>query len=301
MPSGPGFRLDTVWAIQYSRRPRDGLASFSSLGLVWVRLHSRVRSLVVDSVRPSFFVARRAQNVLPVSIIGLALYGSRARGDHDQDSDVDLLAITDDSGPRTISAAGTTISCRPHDVVLRRAALGDLFVLNLVSEAVILYEAWPIFEELQQAFRYRDNYDREIGLASDVGWFLLRNAAAFDDAGLLNRKMAWCARTIVTARAANEQRPIFSVGRLADFSGSPELLAVVKNKHRRTIDGAVFHAFQAFLESMGAKESEIARTIEEQRRLFAANRNIAGLRILDALNSQQLVSEPCGDPPASIY
>ena len=235
-----------------------------------------------------------------MSIIGLALYGSRARGDDDERSDFDLAAITDDPGPRTVSAVRTTISCLPYDAAHRRAAGGDLFVLHLVTEARVLYQAWPVFDELRRVFKYRDNYDREIGLASDVGWFLLQHAGDFDEARLVNRKMAWCARTIVTARAANQQRAIFSARQLVEFSGSSELPTIIRNKDGNVIDAEALRAFGAFLEAMGTTVPAGTATLEERRSQFAANRNVVGLRLVDALETQ-LVSDRRGDQRPSIY
>ena len=108
-------------------------------------------------------------------ILALVLFGSRARGDHDDRSDVDLLALAGHCGPTFSARPGVTISCYPLDHVLRRARSGDLFAFHLVAEGKVLYEREPVFNLVQRAFCFRSDYTREIEMASDVGWFLLHH------------------------------------------------------------------------------------------------------------------------------
>ena len=71
------------------------------------------------------------------SIVCLLLYGSRARGDHDAHSDVDLTAITSKHTPERVTIGRTTTMAYPLDHALRVARSGGLFAFHIVSEAKV--------------------------------------------------------------------------------------------------------------------------------------------------------------------
>jgi len=222
-----------------------------------------------------------------MSIVGLALYGSRAREDHDEDSDVDLLAVTSAGTPRATAAHDhIAIASYPCDEVIGSARRGDLFALHIVTEAKVLYEAWPVFEEMQRAFTYRPDYRREVKVASDVGWFLLRYRSRFPDGRLLTEKMAWCTRTILIARAAGARRPVFSADGLARFSGSPHVAALIRNKGSEDVDGQLLEAFRKVLTTFGAAVPPMPTTLGEQWRTFQADRNGPGMAAVRGLKKQ---------------
>ena len=87
------------------------------------------------------------------SIVCLLLYGSRARGDHDAHSDVDLTAITSNHTPERVTIGRTTTMAYPLDHALRVARSGSLFAFHIVSEAKVLFETEPIFARIQRAFQ----------------------------------------------------------------------------------------------------------------------------------------------------
>jgi len=222
-----------------------------------------------------------------MSIVGLALYGSRAREDHDEDSDVDLLAVTTAGVPRATAAHDhIAIASYPCDEVIGSARRGDLFALHIVTEAKVLYEAWPVFEEMQRAFTYRADYGREVKVASDVGWFLLRYRSRFSDGRLFNEKIAWCTRTILIARAAGARRPAFSAAGLARFSGSPRVAALIRNKGCGDVDGQLLEAFGEVLTTFGAAVPPVPTTLGEQWRTFEAERNGPGMAAVLGMKKQ---------------
>lgn len=218
-----------------------------------------------------------------MSVVGVALYGSRAREDHDEDSDVDLLAVTTGGPPAAAVQGRITVASYPVDQLVRIARGGDLFALHIVSEAKVIYETRPVFDSIRRAFAYRPDYSREIRLASDAGWFLARYHDRFHDAAVFNWKVAWCTRIILTARAANERRPLFSAAGLAAYSGSSDVLPLLKNKASREIDAGMVERFRNVLVSLGAAEPPHPPTLDEQRRLFELDRNEPGLSAIRAL------------------
>ena len=91
---------------------------------------------------------RIAREFEPEKII---LFGSHARGDANEDSDVDLLVILPFEGKSYYKAAeirwrvspgfGVDLLVRTPEDVERRLALGDFFVLDIMEEGKVLYES----------------------------------------------------------------------------------------------------------------------------------------------------------------
>lgn len=220
-----------------------------------------------------------------VAILGLALFGSRARNEGDAASDTDLLALTTDRQPKFTVRNGVALSSVPYGLMLQRAGLGDLFVLHVNTEATVIYQspAFPVFKTIKESFRYKGDYVREIGLPSDVGWFLLRFGDRLLSAKLLNGRMAWVTRTVLIARAAAQQQPTFGARQLAEFSGSPDVFTLIRNRNSGERDPAMIEKFATFIRTHGAREPRMPANLDEQKQFFLAERNIAGLRLVERM------------------
>jgi hypothetical protein len=218
-----------------------------------------------------------------MALIGLAVYGSRARDDAGAPADIDLLGVTTDPASKTVARGGLSFSIYPLRQMICHAGLGDLFVLHIVTEARVLYEAWPVFEQIRRAFKYKDDYRREIKLASDVGWFLARHPYRFADAKRFNERMAWCARTILIAHAANGRRAIFSARALSEFASSPDVLAIIRNKDNPQPAAEIVESFQALLTRFGAAALPPLATLRDEAARFDADRNPVGVRSVRAV------------------
>lgn len=220
-----------------------------------------------------------------MAILGVALFGSRAREDGGAESDTDLLALTTDRQPSYTVRNGVVLSSFPYGLMLQRAGLGDLFVLHINTEATVLYQspAFPVFTTIKESFRFKDNYSREIGLSSDVGWFLLRFGDRLRSAKLLNARMAWVTRTILIAKAAAQQRPIFGARQLAEFSGSPDVFTLIENRNSSERDPSMVEKFAEFIRNHGARAPRMPANLEEQKQFFLAERNRVGLRLVELM------------------
>jgi predicted nucleotidyltransferase len=216
--------------------------------------------------------------------LALLLYGSRARRDAAPESDVDMLAVTADPESAALARRQLGVPAYTFGAVIRHARNGDLFTLHLVNEARVIYEVWPLFAEIQRAFTYRQDYTREIALASDVGWLLVHNAALFGEPKRMNQWIAWCTRTILIAQAANQRQAIFSAEGLATFYGSPDVTTLVRNKTSPTRDAGILAMFQTLLEGAGTVAPPPSYSLAERQRRFEADRNVAGLSALRALS-----------------
>lgn len=217
------------------------------------------------------------------AIVGLVLYGSRARGDHDERSDVDLLAIAAGGPPAVVTRDGLTVSRYAVDHLLRRARSGDLFALHLVSEGTVIYERAPVFAQMKRAFRYRSEYWPEIAMASDVGWFLVHHHERAADGRRLNGRMAWCTHTMIAARAAMARQPVFSAAGLAAYSGSGAVASVIGSRRSATVDPAVVDQFRHVLVRFGGPEPEPLETLAAEERRFHLGRNPAGAVAIRAM------------------
>jgi hypothetical protein len=221
-----------------------------------------------------------------MAIIGLALFGSRARQDNDDDSDFDLLAITTDAGPSTVARNKFTLTLCALEHIIGRARRGDLFTLHIVSEGKVIYDTAHVFEQIADAFRYKSDYTREIKLASDFGWLLVRNCERFKDKKEFAKRLVWSTRTILIAMAANQRRPIFSAKKLSEFAGSSDILALIGSKTDLRFDQDKMAKFERFLRTFGVKEPPL-QSLENDEDLFKEDRNVMGLSAICELKRSQ--------------
>ena len=81
--------------------------------------------------------------------VSILLYGSRARGDAHDKSDVDLLGIkTDGSITFRKEQKGVTLHEYPFSYLEEKAKSGDLFLLHIVSEALPLSDDLNLLKSL---------------------------------------------------------------------------------------------------------------------------------------------------------
>ncbi|UPJ84678.1 nucleotidyltransferase domain-containing protein (plasmid) [Bradyrhizobium sp. 183] len=208
----------------------------------------------------------------------MALFGSRARGDDDPQSDVDILFITDEEKPRLINSNRMSCSFYPSSHLLTKAKQGDLFVLHLVREAKVIYDDRDDFAAMSRAFRLKKSYDPVVEQASSLGRFMLRYSDGFDDAALVNRRIAWCVRTILIARAAEERKAIFAANALAEFANTRSVEQLIRNKGAPVLDASILKGFSAFLDKWGRSGIEPEAPAEAYLEYFKRTGNSVGLR-----------------------
>jgi hypothetical protein len=163
-------------------------------------------------------------------LLSLVLFGSRARGDHRQSSDVDVLGIVETGTIRdAVAARGTAFYHYPLSYLSAKAISGDLFLLHLVTEGKILHDTAGLTANLFNSFQYKNNYDQEIREASAVVWFLVRRPEMLQRKAL-RRRLVWGLRTILIARAAQERRPAFSSAALSEYAQTPSLKSLIDKR-----------------------------------------------------------------------
>jgi hypothetical protein len=216
----------------------------------------------------------------------LLLYGSRARGDHDASSDVDVTAITAGETAESVTIGRITTMAHPLDDALRAARSGSLFAFHLVSEGKVLFESPRTFGRIQRAFRFRDDYTPVIKMCSEAGWFLLHHHEKAADARRFNQAVAWCTREMLIARAATERSPVFSADGLAEFVGCGAVGPVIRSKRSDVIDPVILRDFRSILSEFGTPEPTTQPTLSSAEHRFRAERSSAGVIAMRAFRDQ---------------
>jgi len=214
------------------------------------------------------------------------LYGSRARGDHDASSDVDVTAITAGETAESVTFGRATTMAYPLDDALRAAYSGSLFAFHLVSEGKVLFEYPGVFGRIQRAFQFRDDYSPVITMCSDAGWFLVHHHEKATDAGKFNQAVAWCTREMLIARAATERSPVFSAVGLAEFVGCSAVVPVIRSKRSAIIDPAILRDFRSILLEFGAPEPTTPPGLSSAAHRFREARSSAGVIAMRAFRDQ---------------
>ncbi|OOH80392.1 hypothetical protein BOW65_10965 [Pseudomonas koreensis] len=220
-----------------------------------------------------------------MAILALALYGSRARGDSNEHSDIDFFAITDDSDYKMMVTGNTNIACYPLSLAVERAKDGDLFVLHICLEAKELYSTNSELSDLRDLFQYKNDYEREISMASDLAWFLVESGSNFRNFTLLNKRIAWCVRTILIAKSAEARSAVFSSLELAKFSGTSRTAKLIQGKNETIFRPELIRELALFLQSFGKPKPNLSGTskIDGYAWLFAQSENIMGLKTLQSI------------------
>jgi hypothetical protein len=160
-------------------------------------------------------------SMLPGDVRGLLLYGSRARGTHKPDSDVDILQLSSSSGP-TLHFGLLSVS--RYDASSLRALMtrGSVFGRHLHNEAVLLWDPDGEFRQILDEFRDPYSYARTMSVIGLIGQTLALPHGTEHDRGV-HRAAIYCARTalyISSIRAGDEH---FDTSRIASTFGYEEL------------------------------------------------------------------------------
>ena len=153
-------------------------------------------------------------------IESLMLFGSAARGDFDDNSDVDLLAVSKTDKPFSRKFNGIEIQFMDSDKLVELGKAGDLFALHLAKEGQIIFDFSGHFAELKKTAKIKKSYASERESAFDLAWYLHDFGDDYDPA-LVNKRIAWCARTVTISILAEKNEIVFSPSVLSSrFNGT---------------------------------------------------------------------------------
>ena len=221
-----------------------------------------------------------------MAILSLVVYGSRAREDHSVDSDTDLFAITDDQRYEMIVEGTTNIACYPLDQAISRAEGGDLFFMHIALEAKAIYDPSGVFEKVRNSFLKKENYFTEISNASELGFALIAHIKNIQDYYLLNKRLAWCLRTILIARSAERGCPTFSKEGLAEVFQDRNLIDLIALKDSEVFSAKAYPRFySAFIKYGCSPNAQMPSDFSDLMAYFLEHDNVMGLKTARLLNA----------------
>lgn len=182
-------------------------------------------------------------------IEALMLFGSAARGDANEHSDVDLLAVISNQKPfskKTYQAEFQFFS--PEDL-LKSASKGELFAIHLAFEGKIIYDTSGIFSKFKESLIIRRSYRQEVRWGGDLAWFL-HDFGIEKKASLVNKRVAWCVRTIAIANLVENGRNIFAPRLLASEYPHPYVADLIGLRRSITNNISRKRKLRNFLESI---------------------------------------------------
>jgi hypothetical protein len=151
-------------------------------------------------------------------IISLVLFGSRARGDHRLNSDVDMLGVVEGGAIKDeVAVRGASFYRYPLNYLRERSECGDLFVLHLVSEGRILHDTGGLFADICHRFTYKLTYEAEIREASAIALYII-SRKGHNLSKKVRKRLVWAFRTIIIANAAQQKRAVFSSSDLQEYA-----------------------------------------------------------------------------------
>lgn len=216
-----------------------------------------------------------------MAILSLAIYGSRARGDYNDLSDIDLFAITDEEHYRMSVEGNSNLACYPKELAIQRAKNGDLFILHICEESREIYSCGFGVSDIKLNFNYKGDYNYEKLCAADLAWFLIDFSGEFKDSTVFNKRIAWCVRTIFIACSAELRKPVFSRDALVNFSGDKVVDDLIKVKESKVMDLPLLKELQLLLIKLGFPKPFLkSSSVDNYHRRFIKTENAMGLKTI---------------------
>jgi hypothetical protein len=177
------------------------------------------------------------------------LYGSHARGDAQEASDVDILQVTPThTAPYAVGRVNVT--CYTLDQLLRIARQGGLFARHLVEEALPLADPYDLLGALRSAYVHPLDYH---GVKKEVcGCAPLLDVADHqfeENANSLSSLVSYLIRTYLYATAFDHGAKSFGMGHVLELLGLRRASIILSNaRSQRSI--SAFAAARTFFEEL---------------------------------------------------
>lgn len=226
---------------------------------------------------------RDVKQVIKPPFTALLLYGSHARGDDEETSDVDVLQVTPTHSP-PYSIGRVNVTCYTIEQLLRIARRGGLFARHVIEEAVPISDPRDVLGTMKAAYVPPVNYlvvKREV---SDCAPLLDVLEPEFNqNAGGLSSLASYLIRTYLYASAFDQGARSFAMGHVLNELGQHRAGTVLSNVRSRRS----FPAFVAARTLFEGLTGTICRRTECSLEAFIVNASghnelgmVLGLRLL---------------------
>ncbi len=213
----------------------------------------------------------------------LFLYGSHARGDAQETSDVDILQVTPThTAPYTVGPVNVT--CYTLEQLLRLARQGGLFARHLIEEALPLVDPHDVLGVLKSAYVRPLDYDAvKTEVCGCAPLLDVADSQFNEDADGLSSLVSYLIRNYLYATAFDRQAKSFAMGHVLDLLGQQRAGSILSNvRSQRSI--SAFAAARAFFEEL---TGSICQRSEGSLEAFIVNAGphnglavVLGLRLL---------------------
>jgi hypothetical protein len=217
-------------------------------------------------------------------IFAVTLFGSRARGDANRSSDIDLLLVTNEGTPRHTSMGNISMSFYPLKDLKARARSGNLFLCHVLREGRPVYDPEGLFAALTNEFKLRTSYECHIRQAADLAWLLARFGERWGSEKLLRRRIAWTVRTILIGRSAEAGNPVFAPKALARVGPSRLTRRLIAEKDADQLSRGILENLEEFLTELKLPDPlPAANTPELFSDLFSQTGNAIGRHFISKI------------------
>jgi predicted nucleotidyltransferase len=232
------------------------------------------------------FTADQVRDIMAVArppFTALFLYGSHARGDAEESSDVDVLQVTSThTAPYAVGRVNFT--CYTVDQLLRLARSGSLFARHLVEEALPIADSQDVLGTLKGAYVGPLNY--ELVREEICGCAPLLDVVEPDfteNAEGLSSLVSYLIRSYLYAMAFDRGARSFAMGHVLDLLGQSRARIALSNMRSERNFAAFAAARKLFGELTGATCQRMEGSLEAFIVNASAHNNLAmilGLRLL---------------------
>ena len=182
------------------------------------------------------------------------LFGSMARGDSSETSDVDLLISEETGSIKSERAGRVEVQYTPQTNLLEMSARGDLFAIHLAYEAKVVADPDGFFDNFKKALKIKSSYAEEREAASALAAYLLKRKLSTPQIPVRNKRIAWCVRTILISLLLEEGRIVFSPDELQGLFPDNRIGILLNARRAKTGISGYKKALRWFLEEHGEAE-----------------------------------------------